>query len=346
VTKDRSGELTKHILAAAKDRGFDVSENQLKRWHRDGLLPQPRQSWTSGVEGSEAIYPVGTSDQLCALCAVQVENRSSAANWGWKLWWLGFPVHRKFWLRRLLAQAAIVDETSMELTRLLDSDQPNDNYQDIITNLRTRRTPNMPFLQLRRRTGIRHFESAIGLIRDILMGDFLGWSYASKDDPDSLRYQKMIQRVLGLRRANNIRNMMTKPSMPDAVEPALRFLSKQLGETKIANVLTACSVKNITQTRTQLRVLLFMASGSNGQPNELTDLGIDVLKVMASRTTPADQATLLLYMLALNRNPEFRKELAKLLLALRRFVPEEISQSQIEDFRRKDPDICSFAFPD
>ena len=344
MTTENVGELAEAVLARANAIGFAVSESQLRRWHLDGLLPRPKQLWVAGIAGSQTVYPVGTGNQLCALCAIRDSNRSSTMNWGWTLWWLGFPVDEKFWRRKLAAQATLIAKSTTEFVRVLDSDQPDERYADVVTAFHSRRTQNVSFRQLRRRVG-KQFEGMVGLIHSILAGAFRGWSFSSSNDEDSLRYRNMIQKVFGFRRTKNDREMIENPAIHDDVEVALQLLSDQLGEVKITKVLATSSAKTIAETRTQLRVILFTASGSDEGSTELAGLGMDVLKKMALRASSADQAAFLLYLLALKRNPKFEKELAVFLLALRRFIPKTISQTQIDDFRSRDPAICSFAFP-
>jgi hypothetical protein len=345
VTKSNPGESSKFVLAAARAAGFQVSEDQLSGWHRDGLIPRPKQSWTEGIAGSQTIYPPGASDQLCALCTIQKENRSSV-NWGWKLWWLGFPVDDRYWRMKLKAHALLHDKSSREFIHVLGNNQDDDLYEIAVTTWRTGRTRNVPFRQLRRRLVAGHFEGMLGLVLQILECGFRGWSFASSDDTDALRERMMIERVFGFRRASNTHEMVCDPTMHDDIEDALHLLSDQLGETKIASVLKVSPDSRIAEARMQLRVILFAVSGTDGNSSLLGRYGGPVLKALAQRMTPGDQAVFLLYLLALKRNPMFQKNLAVFLHALRRHVPKTISKGQVEYLRSRDPAICSFAFPD
>jgi hypothetical protein len=346
VTKSQQGETSKFVLGNARAAGFQVSEDQLTGWHRDGLIPRPQQRWTEGIAGSQTVYPIGTANQLCALCAIQTENRSSAMIWGWKLWWLGFPVDKKYWRLKLRAQAQLLDSTSRKLIRLLGADQDNDRYEDAVTVLRTRRTRNAPFRRLRRRLVAGHFEGMLSVMIQILEGNFRGWSIAPSDDVDALRDRMMIDRLFGLRRAKNVHEVAHDRAMHDDIEEALHLLSNRLGETKLESVLESTSDSQLAEARTQLRVMLFTAGGIDESSVALARHGIQVLKELAQQMGPGDQATFLLYLLALKQSPMVQKDVAVFLHALRRHVPKSISDAQVGYLRSRDPVICSFAFPE
>jgi hypothetical protein len=344
VKKSGANEPAEMVLAKARAAGFEVEKDDLRRWHREGLIPKPEQRWTEGVGGSQAIYPAGSGDQLCALCVIQAKNRSSAMNWGWKLWWLGFDVDGKYWRHKLRAQAKLIDRSSLELVSTL-GDQDDDRYNAVVTALRTARTRNVPFRQLRRRLTARHFEGMVGLIFQILERSFRGWSFAPSDDADALRDRMMSERFFGFRRAKDSREMTLNPTMHDDVEAALFLLSRQLTKTTMTSVLQASSDRLIAECRIQLRVILFTVRGVNENAGLLAGYGVRVLRELEQHMTPGDQATLLLYLLALNRNLTFRKSLAVFLHGLRRHVPKMISDEEIDYLRSRDPAICSFAFP-
>ena len=331
------------MVEKARAAGFSINEDQISGWH--GLIPRPRQQWTQGVAGSQTIYPIGSGDQLCALCAVREENRSSALIWGWKLWWLGFPVGDKYWRGKLKATAVLLDKSSRKFVRLLGSEQTDERYDDAVAALKNGRTRNMPFRQLRRRLGAAHFEGMLGLMLQILGGGFRGWSSSPNEDADALRDRMTVEKTFGFRRAKAVRELERNPTMHNDVEGVLHMLSRQLGGTKMTGVLKACSDKQIAEARMQLRVILFTVNGAEEKSGLLVGYGVQVLKELARRMTPNDQAILLLYLLALNRNPDFKRELAVFLLALRRHVPKGISSAQIDYLRSQDPVICSFAFP-
>src|SRR5690348_2860734 len=91
---DLPNELASDLLAQAKAAGFAVSETQLARWSRAGLLPRPKQQSLGRGKGTQTVFPPGTAAQLLALCAIRKQTRLMV-RWGWHLWWRGFPVHKR-----------------------------------------------------------------------------------------------------------------------------------------------------------------------------------------------------------------------------------------------------------
>jgi len=101
-------EGARDLLAAASEAGFVVSEAQLARWHRAGLLPRPRQLSLGRGKGTVTAYPSGTALQLLALCRIRVNDRSLARA-GFRLWWEGYAVDAGLILSPLRVSAAAID---------------------------------------------------------------------------------------------------------------------------------------------------------------------------------------------------------------------------------------------
>jgi hypothetical protein len=63
----RSEVEERELLAGAARAGEEVSDHQLKRWRRAGLIPRPRVVHAKGVRGSRAFYPAWAVEQLIAV---------------------------------------------------------------------------------------------------------------------------------------------------------------------------------------------------------------------------------------------------------------------------------------
>jgi hypothetical protein len=87
---ERTEETAAELIARAKAAGYEVTIDQLTRWHRRDLLPKPRQV-SLGRKGSELRFPAGTSDQLLELLHLKGIYRS-LDKVGWGLWWGGWRV--------------------------------------------------------------------------------------------------------------------------------------------------------------------------------------------------------------------------------------------------------------
>jgi hypothetical protein len=84
-----------------------VTMDQVRRWRREGLLPDVVQEQTAH-RGSVVLYPEGTCAQVRAASALfRRKNRVDYV--GLRLWRLGFPVDEKHWRPRLQQQGRMLD---------------------------------------------------------------------------------------------------------------------------------------------------------------------------------------------------------------------------------------------
>jgi hypothetical protein len=97
-------ETREQVLRDAAAAGFQVSGDQLARWHRAGLLPHPRQRSLGRGLGTMTLYRPGTAAQLIALCRIRTRQRSLDQT-AFQLWWDGFEVEPEQ-IRELARQAA------------------------------------------------------------------------------------------------------------------------------------------------------------------------------------------------------------------------------------------------
>src|SRR5215475_499642 len=79
-----------YLLEAAFAAGFKVSQDQLVRWYRAGLLPRPQQIHL-GRHGSQIIFPKSAINQLIEICRIhKTEKRLEYI--AWRLWWNGVDI--------------------------------------------------------------------------------------------------------------------------------------------------------------------------------------------------------------------------------------------------------------
>jgi hypothetical protein len=312
-----------------------VSERQLGRWHQDGLMPRPGQTWIAGSPGSTSIYPIGSGDQLIMLCAVGKRFRRSE-DIGWSLWWLGFPIDVKFWLGRLRRLAALYDTKLSTNFRLA-------MRGDRIADLKAHRTSNVIFRRLRKRIGPNEFNSVMTYLSDIISGDFEGWgpSFDSRDE-DILRDKKAIGKALGIKVPRRKEDLMFNLRYPPEVEPALLLLSNRLGGARLIAVLNNCAEEHIFLARNKIRCILtsaqfFPKTIENGIIDKATPDMIDVLSQYAFFLKPTDQALFLLLFLTLMEDKGFNSRVddaCDLFIAATR--KNGISKEMIDRLRRTD----------
>ncbi|MDQ6834485.1 MAG: hypothetical protein M3008_13895, partial [Chloroflexota bacterium] len=143
------GESVEEVIETTVSHGFPVSDTQLVRWHREGLLPPigkeiPRLFPGRTGRGSETIYPPGTGAQAAALRRALKEKRDLSRA-GWVLWWQGYEV----------APAYVYDPLARvlkELETLVAFARANGGLSDNLINGMTKR-PTPLVGAMRRRLG-------------------------------------------------------------------------------------------------------------------------------------------------------------------------------------------------
>lgn len=95
------------VIAYAKTHGVTVTKAQLIRWHRDGLLPRPRQVARGKKQGTVTAYPeiaasLATFLALKLAVAKKRRRRLSLDELAWHAWLAGFPLTAR--IRPLLAR--------------------------------------------------------------------------------------------------------------------------------------------------------------------------------------------------------------------------------------------------
>lgn len=119
-----SGESKAHVLMEVSQFGYQPSDDQLRRWRRLGLLPEPlwRDAYGRGG-GSDVYYPVGTASQLIDLLHFRREVRQ-LEQVGWLLWGRDHPV-TTFVRDQLASYFNSVAEWTSKTLAALDTGSPD-----------------------------------------------------------------------------------------------------------------------------------------------------------------------------------------------------------------------------
>jgi hypothetical protein len=117
MQQSEDGEPIDQVLTVARAADLSVTADQLRRWHRHGLLPRPKQKGLGRERGTVIVYPSGTADQLLALAKLLAQHRALSRA-GWPLWWQGFPVTENYIrdpLSRLVASLSEIRKFTLGL---------------------------------------------------------------------------------------------------------------------------------------------------------------------------------------------------------------------------------------
>jgi len=251
-------ETSADIRTAAGKHGFDVSEARLARWHREGLIPQPRQKSLGRGKGTVSLYPAGTTHQVLTLCQIRTRYRS-LDEVGWRLWWHGFPVGDRFGIAQLKSAACQWDQHMVQLRSAYemlngDDDQKIEAAFDQLERMSGRRI-NKPFVaRMRKRIGKRNFVTGLNFIIDIATGNFRADAMLSQYDPDEQQRDEAIhEKILGLNPARRHKLAGLGPWLIGPIPDALANLSASIGGRSFAQVIAATDAVDILKARDEWR---------------------------------------------------------------------------------------------
>ena len=226
---ERNAESSQHLLTLAHEHGYNVSMQQLVRWHRAGLLPRPKQLALGKAQGSQSLYPAGTSEQFLLLCDLRTRERR-LSHLAWQLWWasypIAFPIIREHienaaiqlsqlvqFLIMLKASEEMSVEEPLEVERGWETARVSPTYIvkgkcmedprglpaliDIIERFAVARLDYKPLRHARKRIGKTYFPTFIRLLVNLISGTFEGYDEAY-DDVEVMTELRILAKGMGL----------------------------------------------------------------------------------------------------------------------------------------------------
>jgi hypothetical protein len=171
VCSDREGQA--EVDAILAETG--VTMDQVKRWRREGLLPDVVQD-QQAYRGSVALYPKGTCAQIRAASALfKQKNRVDYV--GVRLWRLGFSVDEKHWRPRLQQQGRMLDRVFPVLMRLaqrFDRDWQGETLYDYAAK-RLEPVDGIVLSRIKGRIDSQEMPTVLRVIGDVGTGEFDGF---------------------------------------------------------------------------------------------------------------------------------------------------------------------------
>ena len=305
-------ELAGDLVLRVQEAGFVVTTEQIARWNRAGLLPRLHQHGLGRGHGSEIQYPVGTGDQLIALCFFHSKFRKLSVV-GWYLWLNGFEVERKYWVLPLTSAAEFFERNRNTLKQKLV-----DNSQNIVSlrragdkllrSLADGSLGNGQMRRVRRRVGRAQIGEFCRIMLTIWAGAYRSDGEANEQDREAER--EIIVSGFGLRRAWIDRTADHYTLLNGPIEPDLEKISVQIGRITKAKMLRVIQSDQIESARDELR-LLFL--GLTVTYNELKNkhgihaFGLGVMTDFGTITDIKLQALLIqLFELTIRSDPDNR----------------------------------------
>lgn len=343
------GEARDELLGLAAAAGFDVSATQLARWHRAGLLPQPKQRSLGRGRGTETIYPPGTGDQLLALCEqLRRDRRLTVATWA--LWWAGFPVPMTAVRRVLNEAAARFDVASTQLGSLIDHPRARRSITDVADEMALGRTDAKSLRQARKRTGRSAYSTVARVVLEIAAGRFTGFEMDVAGDATNSD-AKVVERGLGLERARSDALADAEPWLSGPLDESLADVSDLVRAHPFAEVVAGADDAELVIRRDELRLLLALI-GDAGEAFDDTfgrdAFGFGSVARMSAAMRPTDRIGLFVGWVLFRRYGDDRVETGYAAMARaaesweRDAVP---AQRALEALRQEVPGFAELASP-
>lgn len=254
---DLRGETREQLLALAASSGHRVTEHQIVRWHREGLLPRPRQRSLGRGRGTETVYPTGTGEQLLALCAIHAEERR-LDHVAWRLWWAGYDIPTER-VRGLMEHAVADWDRHVPGLTSPDTGYLSDEAIGLLEeHAEGRLAP--PLSGARRRVGKERFSSFLSVMLEALSGGFGGFLPEPTGKPEE-EERRIVERGLGLGRAETGRlegaNLLSKID----VDACLRDIGWLTDRGSLREELASLTEEQLSEARDEIRSWLALLAG-------------------------------------------------------------------------------------
>jgi hypothetical protein len=323
-------ETAVELLERAKAAGHDVSPTQLARWHRAGLLPRPKQCSLGKGQGTQTLYPLGTGRQLLALCTLHAKERRLASI-GWHLWWAGFPVADEYHKRALRDAASWWDQEIEKIQSFVepsedDDDALSEQAWELIEGAGSQPIRHPIMGPVRKRVGRSRFATSVRIVLETLQGTFAGWGgdYGASEEDES--DSSIMEKALGLPRARKDTLNGAGPWLTGDIAPELERIEELVSGTSLTAILDAASGERVVQARNELTTLLviltalsFAGKVKRGRPG----FGLGMVRDIAGKSNPRQQAILLLLWLALRQDPAMQNGMSTILESAAAWIPSQ-----------------------
>jgi hypothetical protein len=290
-------ESADEIVAKASAEGIAISKDNLRDWHRDRLIPKPKQHYP-GDGGSVSIYPPGTTRQAIA-CATLMASLHSVNKVGWALWVRGFPVDRNLWH----AYFVRAHEFCLQLWSLGIDGTGSDQFDQALPEIAVQSRLQKPLGQARRRLGENGLTQALDLILSSLVGprEVIG--------DEQRKDEELIGRLLGTVAAGKKKAIPLAPLLPDSPSEFLGRLNGMadfLPKLKNPELLNEYSDTDFETARNEIGFLLSVFLSVKNAEKDMSgreDSAANFLSELLQNAKATTQAALILMWLICREIP-------------------------------------------
>ena len=257
------------LLAAARAAGFELSDPQLGRLHRAGLLEGPRTRALGRGRGTASEFPAGSTARLLRILQIQSDQRTrKLSTTAWALWWEdGGAISRP--ARELLSGVATRwDRDRDALAELLDGEEagePDAEQRALALYEAAEQGPaGGPLGPIRRNSGRAGFSSVARVMAEVATGRFE--SYRDHEEPAEDGTPRpgttaaLVERALALDHARGERIAGGNPRFEGSSEAQLALLSNLIGAQRLGTLAIMTPEAQLEQARGEIRDLLALVS--------------------------------------------------------------------------------------
>jgi hypothetical protein len=154
-----------------------VTMDQVRRWRREGLLPDVVQD-QQAYRGSVVLYPKGTCAQIRAANALfKQKNRVDYV--GLRLWVYGFPVDDKFWRPRLRFTGRVADKVARLLPAFVDRFDRSSSARTFFETaaVKISQANDVVLSRINGRVGVDRLPAFMRVMEEVGRGDFVGFGH-------------------------------------------------------------------------------------------------------------------------------------------------------------------------
>ena len=293
------------LIDRAESFGFQVSKDQIARWHRHGLIPEGTREFPG--RGSRSVYPDTAMTYVVEIAALLNHNRN--LDWvGWKLWTYGFDVPERFWRLPLSEAANEFDRIREIVPEALESDAFSNMARQFFI------VGDVPSFakRLRKGVGAKDFETVLMWLLSMLTGDFSFYASELTDARgDTLDSFQLLDRAMGLGRARTDKWEGGDPWLQDDYSPTLRSVSARLADASCSDLIGDPGSEQLNVGREEYFYLrnfvLYGAASLADQLNDANAFGFGLIARILADTSIETERMMLLLWLIIRQEPEIQK---------------------------------------
>jgi hypothetical protein len=164
----QSWETKEDIQKAFVAAGLPVLESnlvrKLERRREQGLLPPVDQAHPKGLRGSETHYPLGTGAQAVEIEKLLLLEKRNFKYVGWQMWWQGYQVDERHWLRRLRLIARVGDRLLRKIREAAAEREMRNLPSTIFDEIGDAISNDSRLSKIKRRVGQEDMSALLGIV--------------------------------------------------------------------------------------------------------------------------------------------------------------------------------------